>query len=68
MSDKTEDRFIKIPETVKLTSLSRTVLYEKIKRGEFPKQIKLSERTTVFSYNAVMEWIEEQKQKAGVAQ
>jgi len=67
MSDKNQDRLIRFPETMRLTSLSRSVIYEKTKSGEFPKIIKLSERTSVFSYNAVLAWIEEQKKRAGVA-
>ncbi len=63
----TQDSFLRLPDVKKRTGLPRSTIYRLIKDGSFPKQIKLSERTSVWSCDAVSSWIEEQKQKAGVA-
>ncbi len=58
------DSFSRISAVVKRTGMGRSTIYRKIKEGTFPKNIKLSERTSVFSDLEVSAWIEEQKQKA----
>ena len=66
MSNK-PDNFHRMPDICKRTGLPRSTIYRLIKEGTFPKQIKLSERTAVWSESSISDWIEEQKQKAGVA-
>ena len=67
MSSNKTDNLIRITRVLGRTGLSRSVLYQSIKDKKFPSQIKISgSRTSVWSDNAVSEWIEEQKQKAGV--
>ena len=44
MSLDTTDRILRIKTVLQMTGLSRSTLYRKVQRGEFPKQIKLSER------------------------
>lgn len=55
------DRFIRLKEVLTLVGLSRTSLYTRIKQGQFPAQIKLSRRCSVWSEHAVIEWMEQQK-------
>jgi prophage regulatory protein len=51
------DRILRIATVLQLTGLSRSTLYRKIQRGEFPKQIKLSERCAGWRRSAVDAWM-----------
>ena len=65
MSSNNADDLIRLPQVLKRTGLSRSVLYQSIKDNTFPKMIKIAGgRTSVWSNNAVTEWVEEQKSKA----
>ena len=64
MSDK-QDSFLRLPQVTARTGLSRSVIYALIQKTRFPKQIKLSERTAVWSESSINNWIEEKK--AGVS-
>lgn len=64
MSDN-QDSFHRMPDLCKRVGLPRSTIYRLIKEGSFPKQIKLSERTSVWSESSISEWIEEKKKKAG---
>ena len=35
------ERFLRIPEIVHTTGMSRTIIYDRINEGKFPKQIPL---------------------------
>jgi len=59
-TQQSPDRFIKIKEVLQRVGLSSTSLYNFIDQGRFPAQIKLG-RTSVWSENAVNQWMEEQK-------
>lgn len=48
---------LKINEVSKKCSLSRATIYKKIKEGGFPKQIKLSERSSGWLESEVNDWI-----------
>jgi prophage regulatory protein len=41
-----DNQIIKLPAVIKLSALSSATIYRLIKKGEFPKQIKLSERSS----------------------
>ncbi len=51
------DRILRIGTVLKLTGLSRSTLYRKVQRGEFPKQIKLSERCAGWRQSSVLAWM-----------
>lgn len=51
------DRFMRLPEVLRLTSLSRSTLYEKIKRGLFPKQVALGENIVAWYESDVLAWL-----------
>ena len=57
MTLDTSDRILRIGTVLQLTGLSRSTLYRKIQRGEFPKQIKLSERCAGWRQSAVNAWM-----------
>lgn len=59
MTNKREDkRFIRVPEVLRKVGISRTTLYELIKRGSFPNKVKISLRSVAFVESEVDEWIE----------
>ncbi|HZG44909.1 MAG TPA: AlpA family phage regulatory protein [Allosphingosinicella sp.] len=57
MALETGDRILRIGTVLQLTGLSRSTLYRKMQRGEFPKQIKLSERCAGWRQSAVHAWM-----------
>lgn len=54
-------RLIRLPQVKAMVGLGRSSIYDKIKRGEFPKQIKLG-RSSGWVEAEVQEWISEQIQ------
>jgi len=53
------NQIIKLPDVVKLSSLSSASIYRLIKKGEFPKQIKLSERSSGWLLSEVEQWLDD---------
>ena len=51
-------KLIKLPQVMKITTLSRATVYRLIAKGEFPKQIKLSERASAWIEHEVLEWLD----------
>ncbi|MCA3040895.1 MAG: AlpA family transcriptional regulator [Rhodocyclaceae bacterium] len=60
-------KFIRLKQVRELVSLSRTTLYEKIKRGEFPKSYPLGARAQGFLASEVDAWIAAQVEGASNA-
>jgi len=58
-------KVIKLPELRKLTTFSTATIYRLIKQGSFPRQIKLSERSTVWSVEEIDSWFQEKKDLRG---
>jgi prophage regulatory protein len=56
MTSETIDRILRLPKVLEITGLSRSTLYRKIERGEFPRQLKLSERCAGWRESSVVEW------------
>ena len=52
---------IKLPAVKELTTFSSATIYRLISEGEFPKQIKLAERSSAWSLEEVYNWIEVKK-------
>jgi len=55
-------RFCKVKE---LTKLSRTTIYRLIAKGEFPKQVKLSERSFGWVEQEVMDYLNNKIENRG---
>lgn len=51
-------RLLKMPEVMTQTGLSRSHLYALAQKGEFPKPVKLSERSSAWVEAEVVGWIE----------
>ena len=52
---------IKLPAVKKITTFSSATIYRLIDKGEFPRQVKLTERSSAWSLEEVYSWIEEKK-------
>jgi prophage regulatory protein len=53
------NKLLKMPEVRAKTGLSRSHLYALAQNGEFPKPVKLSERSSAWVESEVDGWIEE---------
>lgn len=51
------DRMLHIDEVVELTGLSRSTIYKKMAKGEFPKPLKLGERAVRWRQSEVEAWL-----------
>ena len=51
-------RVIKITKVKELTSLSSATIYRLVKNGKFPKQLKLSERSSGWLLEEINDWLE----------
>jgi prophage regulatory protein len=62
-------RFLRLPDVKHQVGLGRTAIYQKIKAGEFPAPIPLSNngRAVGWDSEAINAWIESRIQAAGVA-
>lgn len=62
-------RFLRLPDVKQASGYGRTALYEKIKKGEFPAPIPLSEngRAVAWDSEAIAAWQESRIKAAGVA-
>jgi len=60
-------KLIRLPEVTSETGLSRSTIYQKIKRGEFPPPIRLGARAVAWESSAIEEWIEEKIQASKAA-
>lgn len=49
--------FIRQPEVLKRTQLSRSTLYELVAKGAFPKPLKLGERINCWPEHEVNQWM-----------
>ena len=49
--------FLRIRTVLAKTGLSRSMLYRKIEKGEFPRQFKISDRCCAWRQSAVDAWI-----------
>jgi prophage regulatory protein len=49
---------IKLKRVIALTSLSSATIYRLVKNGEFPKQLKLAERSSGWLLEEINDWLE----------
>ncbi len=50
--------FLKLPEVLARTGLSRSKLYEHLDAGQFPKPCKIGERINAWSDAEIEEWMQ----------
>lgn len=53
------DRFMRLPEVLYTTGLSRSTVYEMIGRSQFPSQISLGGKNVAWLESEVEEWMAE---------
>ena len=53
----TQNNILRIKQVLLKSGLSRTVMYDLIQQGSFPKQIKLAERSCGWLESEINEWI-----------
>ena len=51
-------KFFRLPEVVELTGLRPSTVYKLIRLKQFPRGIKLSQRSTGWDSRAVNQWID----------
>ena len=54
---KSQDRFIREPERVRITGLSRSAWYKLEREGKVPKRIQLGPRTVGWKLSDIERWI-----------
>ena len=54
----TADRFLRLPEVMRLTGLSKATIYRGMRDGKFPRNTRLSTRCVGWSSTAVYAWME----------
>ena len=54
-------QIVKLPFVKRITVLSSATIYRLIAKGEFPKQIKLSERSSGWLLEEIYSWLEQRK-------
>ena len=52
-------KLIRLDQVLEITTLSAPTIYRQIAKGQFPKQIKLSERSTRWCESEVLNYINE---------
>ena len=57
MSALRRPRFVRLPEVVQLTGVSRSTIYRWMANGEFTKQVSLGANTVAWLENDVIDWI-----------
>lgn len=50
---------IKLPEVLSIVKCSKAKVYSEIKKGSFPKPIKLGDRAVAWVMDDVTEWLEQ---------
>ena len=50
-------RFLRLPEVMHLCGLSRSTIYELIRKGEFPPQVSLGGKNVAWLHSEVTAWM-----------
>ena len=53
-------RFIRLPQVLEMTGMSRSYIYGRIVQDTFPKQIQLGYRSVVWNERDVIDWMNQQ--------
>jgi prophage regulatory protein len=56
-----EDRYVRLKELSTMLGIGRSTIYRLMKQNKFPKQIKLTERTSVWRLSVINQWIQEKE-------
>lgn len=59
------DSLLRRPQVEQLTGLSRAWIYAAMKRGAFPKPVRIGRRMVAWPKSVIDDWIEQRKAEAG---
>ena len=57
MNTDQSNKLIKLPEVMDRTTRSKSSIYSDIKKGEFPKPVKIGVRGVAFIESEINEWL-----------
>ncbi|EKB3147304.1 AlpA family transcriptional regulator [Escherichia coli] len=57
LPDITQERFLRLPEVMHLCGLSRSTIYELIRKGEFPPQVSLGGKNVAWLHSEITAWM-----------
>ena len=66
MGHQTQFKLIKRKDVERLTTLSRSTIYDKMSKGTFPRPVKLGERAVAWRESDVVAWLERRPQAGEV--
>jgi prophage regulatory protein len=58
----TTSRILRLPETRRVTGVSRTTLYDWMKAGRFPQAVKLGPRSIGWRESDINDWLSSREQ------
>ena len=58
------ETMLRLPQVQQRVPLSRSEIYQRIKEGQFPKQIRLSHKVALWKQSDIDAWISEQGKPA----
>ncbi|NDJ56703.1 AlpA family transcriptional regulator [Enterobacteriaceae bacterium 4M9] len=59
VSDAVQERFLRLPEVMHLCGLSRSTLYDLIRKNAFPQQVTLGGKNVAWLQSEVTAWMAE---------
>ena len=65
VSTPDQERFLRMPEVVQMTGLSKTVIYCLIQADQFPKNYRITLRASGWKYSEVMHWMDSRPRVGG---
>ena len=60
MKEDFSNKLLRLRDVIKMTSLSRTTIYNNMAKGKFPKNIHLGPKISVWIEREIQEWINSQ--------
>ena len=66
MGHQTHFKLIKRKDVERLTTLSRSTIYDKMSKGTFPRPVRLGERAVAWRESDVIAWLERRPQAGEV--
>ena len=57
------EKFLRLPQVMEAVGLKKSSIWNGVKEGKFPKQIKLSPKVSVWKKSDIDNWIQEQINK-----
>lgn len=51
-----DNRFLRLPDVIRLTGLSKSTIYKMVKEGQFPKSVPIYGQTVAWLSSEVSEW------------